>query len=90
MANKNITLPVYGIEIVFNGKTKGGGVISSELHAHLVDSGDEPHIQEQYSAAADALESIILAHAVAGLDVASKAYLEGINTAVESIAANLG
>lgn len=89
MASKNITLPIYGIELVFNGKTKGGGVISSDLHQQLVDPNDSEHIQEQYTAAADALESLILAHAVAGVDVASHFYIEGIKTAVQAIAANL-
>jgi hypothetical protein len=38
----------------------------------------------------DAIESLILAHASAGLDVASPAYVEGIETAVEACCNNLG
>lgn len=34
---------------------------------------------------ADAIESIVLAHAVAGVDVECPKYLEGIETAVEAI-----
>lgn len=33
----------------------------------------------------DAIESLILAHACAGVDVESDAYIEGINTALETI-----
>lgn len=33
----------------------------------------------------EALESLILAHACAGVDVESAAYIEGINTALEAI-----
>lgn len=82
-------LPVYGIEIVFKTKKRGSGVISSDLHSQLVDPDDEQHIQDQYSAAADALESMILGHALAGVDVAAPAYVEGIKTAVQAIANNL-
>ena len=35
--------------------------------------------------AIDATESLILAHACAGVDVESAAYIEGINTALEAI-----
>lgn len=35
--------------------------------------------------ALDALESLILAHAVAGIDINSPAYKEGIETAVEAV-----
>lgn len=34
----------------------------------------------------DAIESLILAHACAGVDVESDSYIEGINTALEVIA----
>lgn len=33
----------------------------------------------------EAIESLILAHACAGVDVESPAYIEGINTAIEAI-----
>jgi hypothetical protein len=36
----------------------------------------------------DALESIIMAHACAGIDIESPAYIEGIETAVEGCANN--
>ena len=40
----------------------------------------------QYNVAMETLESMILAHAVAGINVESPAYIEGINTAVEACA----
>jgi len=40
----------------------------------------------QFNAAIDGLESLILAHACAGVDVESPAYIEGVETAVEGIA----
>jgi len=33
----------------------------------------------------DALESIILAHEIAGVDIATPAYLEGIEEAVQAV-----
>ena len=38
-----------------------------------------------HRAAVDALESIILGHAIAGIDVASPAYMEGIETAQQAL-----
>ena len=40
-------------------------------------------------AAMDAIESLILAHACAGVDIESPAYVEGIETAVEACWNNL-
>lgn len=57
----------------------GGGYIYSDL----VRGND--FAEAVYNAAIDGLESLILAHAVAGLDVESESYREGIETAVESI-----
>jgi hypothetical protein len=36
-------------------------------------------------AALDAIQNIVLAHAVAGIDIESPAYLDGIETAVDSV-----
>ncbi len=43
----------------------------------------------QYNGAVDGILSMILAHAVAGIDVESPAYLEGIETAMEAAGENL-
>ena len=74
-----IKLPVFGILVNIN--SKGGGGISSELH--------EDDASDEYNAAMDALESIILGHVCAGVDVLDPAYLEGIETAVQAIANHL-
>lgn len=42
-----------------------------------------------YNGAMDGIEALVLAHACAGIDVESPAYLEGIETAVEGAANNL-
>ena len=60
--------------IVLNLTGDGGGTITSNL--------------EDYEAE-DAIESIILGHAIAGVDVESNAYIEGIETAVQAIGNNL-
>lgn len=39
----------------------------------------------KFNAAIEGIESVILGHACAGLDVAAKAYIEGIRTALEAI-----
>ena len=79
-----IRLPCYGITIRLvraNTATEpGSGSITSDLKgpAHIA-------AERWYNAAVDGLESLILAHACAGIDVASPAYVEGVETAVEAI-----
>lgn len=76
--NKRIELPCYEISIVIEGK---GGFINSNLaDGEPADYGDE-----EYLAGVDAIESMILAHAIAGVDVESPAYIEGIETAVQAL-----
>ena len=74
-----ISLPCFGIRIMLTGD--GGGAISSDLH---------PSIESDEECAAwDAIESLILAHACAGVDVTSLAYIEGLETAIDAIENNL-
>ena len=87
-----IELPCYGIVVEVGDSRpenpnafEGGSLVSSDLGPNLL--LDEEDVEGQ--AAADALESLILAHACAGIDIASPAYVEGIETAVEAIANNL-
>jgi hypothetical protein len=83
-AGRTIRLPCYGITVTLvreNGEDKpGSGSIASDLRATGTASN------RQFNAAIDGLESLILAHACAGVDVESPAYVEGIETAVEAIA----
>ena len=81
-----IRLPCYGITIRLARENADEGPGSGTITSGLRDEGDG---SEAFHAAIDALESLILAHACAGIDVASPAYIEGIETAVEAIANSL-
>ena len=61
----------------------GGGTIFSDLHDP--DSKDTPE-DNQYEAMVDTIESMVLAHAVSGVDIQSKEYLEGLKTTLDAIA----
>lgn len=74
---KTIRVPCYQIVIKVDKETPGNGTISSSLKDGAKDTF--------YNAAVDALLSIILAHACAGVDVQSPAYVEGIETACDDI-----
>ena len=77
----SIHLGYFGIIVTLDGR--GGGMIVSDLH-------DAPTVTDEavdYGNAVDAIESLILAHACAGVDIASPAYIRGIETAVEKCAA---
>ena len=82
---RTIRLPCFGVTIRLDRnntvQTSGAGTIASDLKV----SGNTA-VDREYSAAIDGLESLILAHACAGVDVKSPAYVEGIETAVEAIA----
>jgi hypothetical protein len=45
----------------------------------------EPPASRANQAALNGLESLVLAHACAGIDVTSPKYLEGLNTALDAI-----
>ena len=78
---KEIKLPCYGIVLsILDG---GGSITSTDLKTEHNDPEDE-----LYNAAMDGIESMILAHAVAGVDIETPAYLEGIETAVNACAHN--
>ncbi len=81
---RRLQLPCYGITLTLareNDLEKpGSGSIVSDLRAAKTAAN------RQYNAAIDGLESLILAHACAGVDVESPAYVEGIETAVDAVA----
>ena len=83
-----IHLPCFGITIrLYRGdsqKELDRGTITSDLKQPARDADDT-----RFNAVVDGLESLILAHACAGVDVESAAYIEGIETAVEAIGNNL-
>lgn len=98
----DVKIDCYGIVVTHTGD--GGGSITSELHEEEPERKqghseeelskiwneflDETKKVELYNAAMDALESMILAHSLAGIDVTTPAYMEGIETAVEACANN--
>ncbi len=63
--------------------------ISSNLRAPVEKSDHHPFHTRQYNGAVDGIESLVLAHACAGVDVQSKEYLEGLASCCEAIASNL-
>ena len=78
---KEFNLPCFGITVkVENGS---GSITSTDLKTKHNDEEDE-----LYNAAIDGIESMILAHACAGIDINSPEYIEGIKTAVESCSNN--
>jgi hypothetical protein len=65
----------------------GGGTITSDLREEADETGlDEDRAWLTF---VDAIESIVLAHACAGIQVTTPQYIEGIETAVEAGANNL-
>lgn len=77
-----IKLPIYGIEVHLDNHG-GGCITSTDLKTEHNDEEDE-----LYNAAMDGIESMILAHSCAGVDITTKEYLEGITTSVEACANN--
>jgi len=80
-----IKLPCFGI--VVKVEDDNSGSICSDL---TIDDGEldwdvdevEHGNRRYYNAAVDGIESTILAHARAGIDISSPAYIEGVETAV--------
>jgi len=83
---EEIKLPCYGIVVHTDGE--GAGSITSDLHDTLESNPELAETLDEYNAAIDGLESLILAHACAGIDITSPAYLEGIETAEAAIGNN--
>jgi len=72
---KEIGLPCYGMVVRMDDENPGNGSVESDLHEG---PGFPPP-------GIDAIESMVLAHACAGVDIESPAYIEGIETAVEAV-----
>jgi hypothetical protein len=79
----------YGGIVVEVADDAGGsnGSITSDLHEDQAGADEEEGFQ-RYEGGIDAIESIILAHAIAGVDIQAPGYVEGIKTAVEALANN--
>jgi len=64
---------------------EGGGTVQSTLHITQADPDFEAEHRRDYNSAIDGLESLVLAHACAGLDVGDAGYVAGIGAALEAI-----
>ena len=80
---KVLELGVFGITINFIEGDTGRASITSDMKE--IDTPDN----KLFNAAVDGLESIILAHFCAGLDISSPEYLEGIETSYLAIGNNM-
>lgn len=81
----DIKLPCFGIIVSLTGD--GGGDISSDLKEHTAEEATDAWLDEiEYNCMIDGIESMILGHAVAGIDIETPAYIEGIETAVQGCA----
>jgi hypothetical protein len=84
---KTYTIPEFGITVrVMTNNGKRAGTIDSKLKDHLIGTDLEAG---EYYAVVDTLESLILAHGCAGLDISSPAYVKGLRTCLEACANNL-
>ena len=82
---RTIETDCFGIVVTLTGGKLPGGTITSDLHDTEGDDEAAPY----YNAAMDAIEAMVLAQAVAGVDITDPKYLEGIETAVQAIATNI-
>jgi len=92
MENTVIITDCYGIVVnlfdpslhALTPTTYGGGDITSDLH-----ECEDDHEFFDYNCAMDGIESMILGHAIAGIDITTPAYKEGIESAVQGCANNI-
>lgn len=82
MPKETINVPVHGIRIELGEKredgSRGGTIISVLKDRDL--TPDHP-----FNVSMDVIESTVLAHACAGVDVNSTDYLEGLETVVDQV-----
>jgi hypothetical protein len=91
MKIKKIELPIYGIVVKL--QPDGSGSIESDLERARPDDceggSEEDTSYDLFNGAMDGIEALILAHAVAGVDIQTPAYINGVQTAVDVCDANL-
>lgn len=87
METKEIKLPCFGIVVTIDydeeNRPISGNITSTDLKTEHEDEEDE-----LYNAGMDAIESMVLAHAMAEVDITSNGYIEGLETAVNACANN--
>ena len=62
-----------------------GGAVRSTLQITERDADFEAEYRQDYNSAVNGLESLVLAHACAGVDVQDARYVAGIGAALEAI-----
>lgn len=82
MSKKTYLIPEFGITVTVNKSNNGKnfGDIETELKKHLIGPAE---YSLEFEGAINALESLILAHACAEIDVASQAYVEGLRKSLK-------
>lgn len=88
-----IEIPIGGIVIELGSPDSDnpsrfscGRIIGGTLKDDYESS--DPDLDNLFNSMMDALESVLLAHACAGIDVTSHAYIEGLETAINACANN--
>jgi len=77
---REIVTNCFGIVVTLG--PEGCGAIRSDLHDQVEEEPDS----DAYKSAMDAIESMVLAHACAGIDIGSPRYLQGVEEAVLTMA----
>lgn len=81
---KKIKLPIHNIEVETDGQ--GSGTITSSLKDENVLASNHPDPDAYaHNAALDAVESMILACACAGVDIKSNAFVKAVSTTVDAV-----
>ena len=88
VCGRQIRLPCFGITVHLDRECNAGSRARGTITSQLREPGRGTLVRA-FNAAIDGLEALILAHACAGVDIASPAYVEGIETAVDAIGNNL-
>ena len=81
---KEIKLGCFGIVLSHPESNPKAASIFSDLR----EQNDSDDLESEFNAGVDAIEMLILAHFCAGVDVTTPAYLEGIETAHNSLVNN--
>jgi len=76
---RRFTLPVGGIEVLLDEKTRVG-TVKSNLHTL-----DESKKYVEYDAAVRIIEAMVLNHASAGVRITDRGYVEGLQKTVAEL-----
>jgi len=85
---RQIHLPCFGITVHLAQESSPDSLGRGSITSQLKEPGRGTLVCT-FNAAIDGLEALILAHACAGVDITSPAYIEGIETAVDAIGNHL-